>query len=492
MRGQAAGSVAAAPASAMEEERAEKEEEKDRLRPAWVLARSVSIRRVIAARLEVLWQRAFAWVAAVMRRCSVRISDVAAKAGARWQRSGGAADLAAVKMHESLWRSVRSLTAAALGRARSLLRSYRRAALAAGLCAVLLLGSPLASQLPGTSALLAPPVAIELRHEEAQRLKALDSAKPGVVFVCGESRGGEERCRTTGWVFGSEGLVVTCLSGIDAAARGSLSVRFMDQTQVPARVVGVDRGSDLAVLEVRMPAGARLHPLPRAAPDSLLLGQDLYVMGNPHGLDHTLARGVLSGMGRSLLVEGQLPVQGAIQTDASIHPGNRGGPVLTSRGEVAGMATAAARLAGARVSPGVGESGAGGLAVPIETVAARVRSIVEYGYVPRPNLGLHLGPDDLAGRLGVQGGGAIVMEVMRGSPAREAGVCAGDVLMAFDGQPVRRAEDIVEALSSREPGETVQLTLRRPIESGGEVFSPGTQYKEIDVLVRLGEDQLSR
>jgi len=362
--------------------------------------------------------------------------------------------------------------------------------LTAVLCVLLLVGAPLASQIREAAGSQSGPVAVALWQYEAQRLKALEEAKPSVVFVSGESRGGSPRCGVTGWVFDVEGHIVTCLSGIESAGRGSLSVRFADQLQVPARLVGVDRGSDLAVLQVRVPGGYRLKPLPHVAPGTLLLGQDLYVLGNPFGLDHTLTRGVLSGSGRSLMVEGQLPVQGALQTDAAINTGNSGGPVLTSRGEVAGMATATARLVGAELAPPAG--GGGGLVVPVENMAASARSILELGYVPRPHLGLDLGPDGLAERLGVQGGGAVVMEVLRGGPAREAGLHAGDVIVALDGQPVQRAQDVVEALSSREPGQTVLLTLRRSGRSADEAFSPGTQYKEIDVLVRLGEEQLQR
>lgn len=404
------------------------------------------------------------------------------------QQTGNAADVAGVKLHRSLGRHTKHLMRRALHHIRSLFNQYRRAVFTLLLCAVLIVGAPLVSQLREYPLLYSPPVAVAFRHDEVQRLKALEAAKPSVVFISGEGRGSSEHCGVTGWVFDGEGHIVTCLSGIEEAARGSLRVRLADQTQVPARLVGVDRGSDLAVLEVQVPAGSRLQPLPQVAPGSLLLGQDLYVMGNPFGLDHTLTRGVMSGSGRSLLVDGQLPVQGAIMTDAAIDLGNSGGPVLTSQGQVAGMATAAARLAGADAAPAV----RGGLVVPADAVAARARSILERGYVRRPSLGLHLGPDGLAERLGVQGGGAVVMEVARAGPAREAGVRAGDVVVALDGQPVQRADDVVEALSSREPGETVQLTLRRSAGAAEEAFSPGTQFKEFDLLVRLGDEHLSR
>jgi len=125
----------------------------------------------------------------------------------------------------------------------------------------------------------------------------------------------------------------------------------------------------------------------------------------------------------------------------------------------------------------------------VSSVAARARSILEHGHVRRPSLGLHLGPDGLAERLGVRSGGVVIVEVPRSGPAHEAGALRGDVLVAVGARPVLSADDVVEALDLHEPGETVHLTVRRPVNrAAAEELAPGAVYKEVDLLVCLGEE----
>jgi len=183
------------------------------------------------------------------------------------------------------------------------------------------------------------------------------------------------------------------------------------------------------------------------------VGQEVYAIGNPFGLDHTLTKGIVSGVGRTIMSTGGRPIQGAIQTDASINPGNSGGPLLNSRGQVVGMNTVIISPSGA--SAGIG------FAIPSDTVTARATSILKYGYVKRPSLGLYLGQDGLAERLSGQKG-VVIAGVMRDSAGIKAGLRSADVITKIDGRKIKTANDIFAELDLHQPGDVVKVTLLRP------------------------------
>merc|ERR1719253_525643 len=151
--------------------------------------------------------------------------------------------------------------------------------------------------------------------------------------------------------------------------------------------------------------------LPRGKSAELEVGQTVYAIGNPFGLEHSMSRGIVSGIARVLEV-GERPIRGGIQTDASINPGNSGGPLLDSQGKVIGVNTAI--LTGSGTSAGVG------LAIPMDTVTRTVEQIISQGYVKRAFLGITFAQDEISESLQLPG--LVVVAVVPGSPAEKAGM----------------------------------------------------------------------
>jgi len=257
----------------------------------------------------------------------------------------------------------------------------------------------------------------------------------------------------SGWVYDNQGHIVTNYHVIQGA--NALTVKFIEGTEVSAKVVGADPNTDVAVLQVDFPKSrrAKLRPLERGESAPLSVGQEVYAIGNPFGLDHTLTKGIVSGVGRTIMSVGGRPIQGAIQTDASINPGNSGGPLLNSQGQVIGMNTVI-------ISP-TGASAGVGFAIPSDTVSARVASILKYGYVKRPSLGLYLGQDGIAKLLSGSDGGYIA-GLQQVSAAQKAGILSGDIITQIDSRRVKRINDIYAALDEYEPGQTVTVKVLRP------------------------------
>jgi S1-C subfamily serine protease len=197
----------------------------------------------------------------------------------------------------------------------------------------------------------------------------------------------------------------------------------------------------------------------------LQVGQRVYAIGNPFGLDYTLTTGIVSALGRTIQGVSGATIFDVIQTDAAINPGNSGGPLLDSAGRLIGMNTAIYSPSGA--SAGIG------FAVPVDTVARIVPQLIAHGRVIRPVLGINL--DDrlsayVTRRLGVEG--ALVRDVFRGTGAAEAGlkgttlgrggqVIPGDVVQEIDGKPVKSVADLLGRLGSYKPGDVVTLTVWR-------------------------------
>jgi len=257
------------------------------------------------------------------------------------------------------------------------------------------------------------------------------------------------------------------------------------RTTLDAAIVGTDPASDVAVLRV----GARsrdasesaprtlMSPLSRGASNNLLVGQNVFAFGNPFGLEHSLSRGIISGVSRKMESSEGRPINGVIQTDASINPGNSGGPLLNSDGQVIGVNTAI--LTGSGTFSGVG------LAIPIDTVARNVESIIAKGFVKRPVLGIVFAPDVLSEELNLNG--IMVMKVVPGGPAETAGVRPmrggrlGDVVVKMEGKTVGSTDDIFGILDQRSPGDKVDLTVQRASEDAS-----SDAYKNMTFQVQLG------
>jgi S1-C subfamily serine protease len=183
-----------------------------------------------------------------------------------------------------------------------------------------------------------------------------------------------------------------------------------DQSVYEADVVGYDEDKDVAVLHISAPED-KLRPLPVGSSSDLLVGQKVFAIGNPFGLDHTLTTGVISGLRREIssAATGR-PIQDVIQTDAAINPGNSGGPLLDSGGNLIGINTAIYSPSG--TSSGVGFS------IPVDTVSGIVEQIVKFGKVTRPVLGISFAPDQSVEQLGVSG--VLVLDAPASGPAGKA------------------------------------------------------------------------
>ena len=266
----------------------------------------------------------------------------------------------------------------------------------------------------------------------------------------------------SGFVWDTQGHVVTNFHVVQSGETAKVTVGV---NEYPAKLVGYSREQDLAVLLIDADR-AKLVPIRVGTSGDLQVGQKVYAIGNPFGLDYSLTKGIVSALGRTIESVGNTTIFDVIQTDAAINPGNSGGPLLDSSGRLIGVNTAIYSPSGA--SAGIG------FAVPVDTVNRIVPELIANGRVVRPILGVALADDQanayVARRFEVEG--ALVWQVFRGGGAAEAGVqptardragrtVIGDIILEIDGKPVRSRSDVQGRLGSYKPGETVTLTLWR-------------------------------
>ncbi len=330
-------------------------------------------------------------------------------------------------------------------------------------------------------------VPTKLDAEETDNVRLFRDATPSVAFITNkqliQSRYSLDATEVpvgagTGFVWDDKGHVVTNFHVVKGA--NQLAVTFQgDSKTYEAKLLGYDEDKDVAVLKVDKPD---TRPIPLGKSSTLLVGQKVFAIGNPFGLDHTLTTGIVSGLGREL-PSGNTgrPILGVIQTDAAINPGNSGGPLLDSRGRLIGVNTAIYSPSGA--SAGVG------FALPVDNVKGIVEQIIQFGRVTRPVLGLVLAPDGALQQLIGENGrnaGVLVLGVPEGGPAARAGIVGtirdtlrgditlGDIIVRFNETEVKNSSDLYRALDMAQVGQDVKLTVRR----GGAV---------VTVDVKLGE-----
>ena len=307
-----------------------------------------------------------------------------------------------------------------------------------------------------------------LNDGERGTVELFQHASPAVVFITSLSvRRGAFRFNLmqiprgsgSGFLWDDAGHVVTnfhVIEGGDAA-----QVTLSDQSTWNAKLVGAAPEKDLAVLKIDAPA-ERLHPIPLGTASDLQVGQSVYAIGNPFGLDQTLTTGVISALGREIESAGRIPIRDVIQTDAAINPGNSGGPLLSSNGRLIGVNTAIFSPSGAYA--GIG------FAIPVDTVQGVVPDLIQHGRVIRPSLGVQLASQQVTRRLGIDG--ALILEVSPGGAAARAGLrptvrndrghlVLGDVIIAIDGQSVRSSGDLLLLLEQHDAGDRVKVRIER-------------------------------
>jgi S1-C subfamily serine protease len=272
----------------------------------------------------------------------------------------------------------------------------------------------------------------------------------------------------TGFILDKDGHILTNYHVIQS--RGAkLEVTLYNKKKYPAQLVGYDARHDLAVIKINAPS---LTPVVLGDSRTLQVGQKVFAIGNPFGLNGTMTRGIVSAI-RPIQSPNGAAIDNAIQTDAAINPGNSGGPLLNSRGEVVGINSMI-------LTGGVEQSAGVGFAIPINTAKAILNDLVTRGHVARPYLGIRaalpIGPE-LANDMGLAADyGVLIMDVTPGGPASHAGLrggneqaylgntpikIGGDLIIAIDGQDVQDLRDISDIMNNHKAGDTITVTFYR-------------------------------
>ena len=300
---------------------------------------------------------------------------------------------------------------------------------------------------------------------ERTSIDIFEHASPSVVQVVGragalevpqaESENGPAQSGS-GFVWDAAGHIVTNDHVVEGTS--SLAVRFASGQVLRAHIVGTAPNYDLAVIRVDNPRSLP-PPIAIGASDDLKVGQLVFAIGNPFGLDQTLTTGIISALKRRLPTSGGREITNVIQTDAAINPGNSGGPLLDSAGRVIGVTTAI-------LSPSGTNAGIG-FAIPIDSVNRVVPELIRRGSVPTPGIGIVAASEAAATRAGAQG--VVIVRTTPGSSAARAGLRGidprsgkvGDIIVGVNGKTVRGLADLIQELERVGVGKNVTLTVQR-------------------------------
>jgi len=303
---------------------------------------------------------------------------------------------------------------------------------------------------------------------EEATIDLFEEAAPSVVFITTTNFRKDYWSRNvyeipagsgSGFVWDNDGHVVTNYHVIKNAK--NYTVTLSDQTEYDAELVGAEPRKDVAVLKIKAKR-SKLVPIKVGSSSNLKVGQSVYAIGNPFGLDQTLTTGVISALGREIQSQSNFPIRDVIQTDAAINPGNSGGPLLDSSGRLIGVNTAIYSPSGAYA--GIGFS------VPVDVVNWVVSDIVKFGEVRRPMIGIGMLPIQQMRQLGVEG--AYVANVTPGGAAEKAGLKGfrrdqfgrtevGDKIIRIDDYEIKDYDDLVLTLEKYKAGATITVTYLR-------------------------------
>jgi S1-C subfamily serine protease len=313
-----------------------------------------------------------------------------------------------------------------------------------------------------------------LDPDERATISLFRESQAAVAFITTTEQQIDFRSRTiseqatgsgSGFVWDDKGHIVTnyhVVEPVVGSRSAEITVTLQDKN-LAGTLVGAAPELDLAVIRVTAPK-SDLKPIPVGGSGDLEVGQKVFAIGNPFGLDHTLTTGIVSALGRTITSVLNTPIEDVIQTDAAINPGNSGGPLLDSSGRLIGVNTAIYSPSGANA--GIG------FAVPADTVSRVVPQLIQFGKMRRPVIGVRTDTrlDGLvARRFGVRG--AVILDVEKGSAAARAGltgvdvdrntISVGDVITEINGKAVASQADLSGRLSYIEPGATVDMKVWR-------------------------------
>lgn len=326
-----------------------------------------------------------------------------------------------------------------------------------------------------------------LTPEEMTNIRVYDTANRGVVNILVETRTYDRFFMASqsaegagsGAVIDKQGHILTNFHVVEGADKVTVTLPG-GKDPYEGQVIGKDPDNDIAVLKIKAPP-EELFPVPIGSSDSLRVGQRVYTLGNPFGLEGTLTTGIISNLNRTLPSRNEHEMKSIIQTDAAMNPGNSGGPLLDTGGRMIGMNVA--------IATKTGQSAGLGFAIPINRIRQIVPQLIEHGKVTRADIGIvavkeidkglqivavnKSGPAALAG---LQGWKAVRKRVTRGPIAYDVerqDTSGADIIVAVEGQPVSTASAFVEKIEDHQPGQQLVLTILR-------------QGKQIDVPITLG------
>ncbi|MCG8404475.1 MAG: trypsin-like peptidase domain-containing protein [Phycisphaerales bacterium] len=312
----------------------------------------------------------------------------------------------------------------------------------------------------------------DLADQEKTTIEIFEEAAPSVVYITSVTNRQAIRGFSileipqagtgSGFLWDEYGHVVTNYHVVRGAR--SVQVTLADQTTWDASLVGKEPDKDLAVLRIDAPP-ARLKPIAIGASNDLRVGQTVFAIGNPFGLDQTLTTGVVSAIGRTIQSMTGRKIEGVIQTDAAINPGNSGGPLLDSAARLIGVNT--------MIVSDSGSSAGIGFAVPVDTVNKVVPQLIKHGRVIRPRMGIAIrNASQVRALRDASVTGVLIRSVQRGGGADEAGlrgnnwtpngIILGDVIQQIDNHEIKSMDDLLSVLEQEyQAGDVVTVTYLR-------------------------------